>query len=480
MIGLGNKCPICGECGHTYVDDICKWCKAERPIETPDEPEDSDDAEGEDKCSFGQHDQLVKLGCVCPICGECGHTFIEGTCKWCFAEEKNESPETGCTFGQHDQMIELGCICPICKECGHTYEAGICKYCGEKSPFETAPDESGCTFGQHDQMIELGCVCPICGECGHTFIDGTCLWCFAEEENDSADNAPVHKCFAETEAVDNEDNKTHAIVCAECEKFWKDEAHKWEEGVCTECGAESPFSTAPEHKCFAETKAVDNKDGLTHAIKCAKCDAFWKDEAHKWEDGTCTECGDKIGFGPAPDEDGEENGKCTFGQHDQMIELGCICPICNECGHTYEMGICKYCGKKLPVVIAPICTHPAGVSVGQTVVEPTCEAAGYILTRKVCNTCGKTYEITSPLGDAIGHNWNQTIEEATCTTDRREVYVCQNCGDSYDRVFSGTATGHIYVNGNCSCGAKKYQDTTTSSHKSYTWDFQDVFFTQEP
>ena len=130
MIELGCICPICGECGHTYENNACKYCGAKGPFSTPDKDEETEDK----KCTFGQHDQLMELGTKCPICGEWGNKDEQPD-----ADVAPEKP--GCTFGQHDQMIDLGCICPMCKECGHTYADGVCKYCGEKSPFSTAPDK---------------------------------------------------------------------------------------------------------------------------------------------------------------------------------------------------------------------------------------------------------------------------------------------------------------------------------------------------
>ena len=176
----------------------------------------------------------------------------------------DDADEKKCTFGQHDQMIELGCICPICKECGHTWADGVCKYCGEKSPFSTAPE---CKHeNAHFKQIISD---PTCTEDGY-IIQG-------EKYCDECEKfIGLSQIF------------TNGLEAR---------GHKWADGVCTVCGEKSPFSVAPDtHKCMAETKYVHNKDGKTHDIVCAECGKLWKNEAHNWEslvegEWFCVDCG---------------------------------------------------------------------------------------------------------------------------------------------------------------------------------------------
>ncbi len=363
--------------------------------------------------------------------------------------------------------------------------------------------------------------------------DQKCAFCDfvgqpASDDDTSDDVDPEvqeHKCFAETKAVANKDGLSHSIVCAVCEDFWKNEAHNWADGVCTECGAESPFGTAPkcEHpEGFTKQYIVEptcteagyikdckfcrvcgeqydvkeyplgeatghswvtheiqptcTRDGLRYSA-CETCGvknplmSTIPAAGHLWEEGVCTACGTKNPFSTAPEKpEKPEEGKCTFGQHDQLMELGTKCPICGEWGKKDDDSADNAPDTK--------CEHPSGVSVGQKIFEATCEEDGYILTTKVCNECGEKYEIESPLGEAIGHNWKQTITEATCSADRKFSYVCRNCGESYETVDKGTATGHNYVNGKCTCGAVEPVKECTHPEKSRSVHKQDATCTE--
>ena len=519
---------------------------------------------------------------VCTVCGDCNHSDLrpyaqakevgcleDGSkaiyfCGGCYYSESETMlyAVDGELYETYADAVEAAKIAAPGK---HTYEDGVCTACGAKSPFSTAPDESDeeedaepkCTHSQHNLMITVGGKCEACGS-------STPIFTTAPDQSDDA-----HKCFADgnIKAVDNEDGKTHAIVCAKCDAPWEgkeEEAHNWENAVCTECGAKSPFSTAPdesdeeeteqpevpekkcpnklhnvvkqlgwpcvgcgdedfacryplhkllkklgifcmgcdlweaeddnteetipeqteseetednttaetEHEC-SEFKAVANKDGMSHAIVCADddCKAFQKNEAHKWEDGVCADCGAESPFQATPKCEhpsgvsiDQEVHEATC-EEDGYILTVKVCDACGEefevrselgeaTGHDWEDGVCTNCGEESPFQTAPKnCKHPSGVSIAQKIVEPTCEEDGHILTKQICNDCGEEFERKDPLGKkAIGHDWKQTVTEATCTTDRKEEYECNNCGDTYEHVYTGSATGHTYVNGKCACG----------------------------
>ena len=75
-----------------------------------------------------------------------------------------------------------------------------------------------------------------------------------------------------------------------------------------------------------------------------------------------------------------------------------------------------------------------------SVVSPTCTDDGY--TVYVCDNCGDSYNANHV--SALGHNYVVTKEvESTCTSGGYSVYTCTRCGDSYnDDVVS--ANGHDY------------------------------------
>jgi len=500
---------VCAECGefwkneaHDWEDGVCTACGYESPFGTaPEQPEEG--------CTFGQHDQMIELGCICPICGECGHTFVDGVCKWCKAEEEVEAPvepkHPGCLKPETcsgERLLETerngklevvwacgkltfedipvvekhpGCLKPatctgerlleterngkleVVWACGKlTFEdipvvekhPGCLKPetcsgepldkfekngklevvwpCG-KLTFEDLPEEEKkCTFGQHDQLIALGTKCPICGE-----------WGKVEEEQPDADVDPnAHKCMAETKAVANKDGLSHEIRCAECDKRWKTEAHNWEDGVCVDCGFETPFSTAPDvHKCMAETKAVANKDGLSHEIRCAECDKRWKTEAHNWEDGVCVDCGFETPFSTAPEKPAHEHDWFTFGI---MTKLG-------------EEWFCKKCGKVEYREVAHV--HEYTI---EKIVDATCTEDGY--KTGVC-ACGEEAPFKAVI-KATGHDWFTF----GIMTKLGEEWFCKKCGKveyrevahvheyTIEKIVDATCTEDGYKTGVCACG----------------------------
>ena len=68
--------------------------------------------------------------------------------------------------------------------------------------------------------------------------------------------------------------------------------------------------------------------------------------------------------------------------------------------------------------------------------EPTCTEDGYNNYRCWCGTESKEAL------EAIGHDYQEEIIEATCTDEGKEVYTCSNCGDTYENSIK--ATGHNY------------------------------------
>ena len=311
--------------------------------------------------------------------------------------------------------------------------------------------------------------------------------------------------MAETKAVKTDSLTTHDIVCAECEKFWKTEAHDWDDGVCTVCGFETPFgndTVEPEHKCMAETKAVKTDSLTTHDIVCAECEKFWKTEAHDWDDGVCTVCGFETPFSPAPEKpvepkhpgclkpetctgerllETEKNGKLevvwacgklTFedlpeedckheNTHDDIFEASCSKEgtkkvVCDDCGetvseevlpvndnHAFHNGKCLLCGKE------EVCEHDYKVVKEQAA---DCLYPAYVW--KVCTKCGaeKNHEVGEPTGE---HNYVVVKELAPTCVEAGYVWMeCSVCGAEKNHEV-GEATGeHEYVDGKCEmCGA---------------------------
>ena len=491
----------------------------------------------EHEFSYWATDNAYKCNKCYTVCNDHSYVYDEEkedyACKTCGAvcEHKYEGCKCGaCPATNHVPGADVKIEPATCTENG--WEKVYCANCTDVYSM-TEKTATGHTW-ENGKCTVVGCG----KDCEHNYVNGNCTVC------------KLHKHEAGlTERVTKEATCTEAgektVYCAYCTEPYGTVAleatgHKAGhtkqyivEATCTEAGyikdckfcltcgeqydvREYPLGEATGHSWVShEIAATCTRDGMRYSA-CETCGAknpFMSvilSEGHQWEEGVCTTCGAESPFETAPEQpDTDEAPECTFGQHDEMIELGCICPICKECGHTYEAGVCKYCGEKSPFSTAPeqpdadeeeddtadnapaqpdadedeVCEKHSGVSNGQVVVQATCENDGYILTHMVCRNCGTAYDVTSPLGEAIGHNWKQTVTEATCTTNRKEDYVCLNCGETYDHVHTGTATGHHYVNGQCACGASDpaeevappAEDNTSTNNKKYTWDFQNIF-----
>ncbi|MBO5042512.1 MAG: hypothetical protein J6D87_06055, partial [Clostridia bacterium] len=182
------------------------------------------------------------------------------------------------------------------------------------------------------------------------------------------------------------------------------------------------------------------------------------DEATCTEDQTCTVCGAVLT--PALGHNYEATvtpPTCT--------EDGYTTHTCNRCGDTYtdtpteklghtegneatctEDQTCTVCGTVL--------TSALGHNYEATVTPPTCTEGGY--TTHTCSRCGDTYTDTpteklghtegneatctedqtctvcgAVLTPALGHNYEATVTDPTCTEDGYTTHTCNRCGDTY-------------------------------------------------
>ena len=267
------------------------------------------------------------------------------------------------------------------------------------------------------------------------------------EQPDADVDPNAHKCMAETEAVANKDGLSHSIVCAECGEFWKNEAHDWEDGVCTVCGFESPFSTAPEqpeedeHKCMAETKAIANKDGLSHSIVCAECGEFWKNEAHNWtslKDGEwfCLDCGTFTTKNPNAEEHACVAGKKPANNGDGTHSYKCECgEVVSTEAHNWTSlkdgeWFCKDCGVF-------------------TTEDPNAEEHECVAGKKPANNGDGTHSYKCECGEVVSteaHNW---------TSLKDGEWFCKDCGVFTTEDPNAPECDHAH---------KKYVDNGNGSH----------------
>lgn len=99
-----------------------------------------------------------------------------------------------------------------------------------------------------------------------------------------------------------------------------------------------------------------------------------------------------------------------------------------------------------------ICGETERLEVEEQVTNEDCTTLGHDMVDGVCQRCG--YE--EPVIQEHTHNYTVSENTATCTEDGVKTYTC-SCGDSYTEEVK--ATGHKFVNGECSVCGYKYTPT---------------------
>lgn len=101
------------------------------------------------------------------------------------------------------------------------------------------------------------------------------------------------------------------------------------------------------------------------------------------------------------------------------------------CEHSFEEGVCTFCGEEDPDYVPPACTHE--------------------------NTTTETYDATC----TAGGSWSET---------------CNDCGEVVNSG-SSPATGHDYVDGICTlCGKEKIEGITIYFQNNWMWSDVRIFY----
>lgn len=135
----------------------------------------------------------------------------------------------------------------------------------------------------------------------------------------------------------------------------------------------------------------------------------------------------------------------------ELDENSVVKATCTTKGFTGNQ-YCSHCGEFLQGTPVDALGH---TEIIDKAVEPTCEETG-LTEGKHCSVCQEVLVAQKEVA-AKGHTHvldTTTVKEATCTTDGYTGDKKCSCGD----VVKGEvvkATGHKYVNGECTCGAKE-------------------------
>ena len=200
------------------------------------------------------------------------------------------------------------------------------------------------------------------------------------------------------------------------------------EGALTEEVTTLELTLEPNGHAYAETERVEptcTADGYA-VYTCAGCgDSYTETLAatgHSYEENvtapTCTEMGYTThtcaGCGDSYTDSYVNPTGHSFGDWVTITK-----PTHDEAGLRERE--CEHCGEKQSEAILPV-----GHEFTQTVVDATCTTAGYTV-----NTCECGLEYITDLVQPLGHTYEGVVTEPTCTEDGYTTYTCAACGDSY-------------------------------------------------
>lgn len=345
------------------------------------------------------------IDCECTLCDYEEHEWNYGFCSYCLKECGHSSVEnarcTICGYSCYGKLEE------------HRYDENLfCKICGYHD-CESVGNFTDVAGGTDEACKIRNChVCEKAKNVPHEYVGGSCNICSYTHKN--------HNWYYIA------DNYYHYKTCKVCYYDIPD-IHDWENSVCTVC----------KHKC----------EGPHTDCECVDCDY----ENHRWNFGVCEDCGYEhedhvIGETPDYPEQYYHYYVCEICSYPvpekHEFDENSYCSICDyTCEHpVYNGGGCDYCGAK----------H----NCDETTIAIEC--TDYTKHRKYCTVCfDDSFEAHTFVDDYCtlcgGHNcakvgsftYNTTNTtddycEATCTICNLTSYVehkyrdgigdCDNCG----------------------------------------------------
>ena len=345
----------------------------------------------------------------------------------------------------------------------HIYQDGICISCGAEEPeehehvygepeFIWSEDNQTCTAiftcknGDDEQKVECKVASettdPTCTEVGKTVYTATAL--FGDQEYTDTKEEEIPAVGHNYEYTDNGDG-THTKVCTAGDESTT-EPHVYKDGKCTYCGAAEP----EEHEhVYGEPEFTWSEDNqtCTAIFTCKNGDDEQKVECKvisETTDPTCTEAGKTVYtatalFGDQEYTDTKEEEIPAAGHSYEYTDNGDgthtkVCTIGDDTAaepHTYQDGICVYCGAEEPEGHV----HEYG--------EPE------FIWSEDCKNC--TIVFTCADGDdqqKIECEVTSEITDATCTENGKAVYTAKGSfnGEEYSDMKEEEipASGHAY------------------------------------
>lgn len=241
------------------------------------------------------------------------------------------------------------------------------------------------------------------------------------------------------------------------------------EHICEDCGYKYITDLTPliRHSYKAEiTEPTCETRGYT-TYTCEVCgDTYVSDYTaalgHDWDEGhTVT--------GSTCESEGVMEFHCTRCKEKMIKAISATGHTPGDAATCTEPQECETCGAILEL--------PIGHSYDETVTNPTCTHMGYSTYQ--CKNCEHSY--IGNYTDRIAHNYIASVKEPTCSEMGCTTYTCTECGDSYvsnytDKiqhkytasVTPATCTELGYTTYTCSdCGDSYISDYTETVEHNY-------------
>ena len=405
------------------------------------------------------------------------HTYTEEIDALNHADADNDHVcDNGCgeAQGTHAEQ-ENSHVCAYCGkaagECRDGNNDHNCDVCGEKLTNCVAGENShNCaTCGAKLTDCEAGEKSHNCATCGAKLSD--CKAGAPVVENSTAATCGEAGSYDEViycTVCGEELNRTHHTVDALPHTYVEkvDKAATCEEAgsktlTCSVCGdAKTEVIDALGHNEISyEAKAPTcTAIGWDAYVKCSRCDYTTYNELpvvpHNYEEKvtapdclnggyttyTCTGCA-KTYTGNVTEATGhKENAVVTS-------------PDCLNGGYTTYT--CTVCGATRTGDVTEALGHKEETVEGKAA---TCLEAG-LTNGKKCSVCQLTLEEQKEI-PALGHDYDVTVENATCTTAGLKTFDCKNCDHAYTEEIPASGSHNFtngFVCGNCGFDSTPYR-----------------------
>ena len=450
----GREDATCGKDGKvTYLCSVCGETKEETVPATGEHT-------WEEKTVDATCTEPAKVGKVCSVCGEEGEMeIVEG------------SKPTG-----HKLVLDTdnkNYKAATCEESGlDTFKCENCDYTEEK------PTEAlGHKWNEgEDQAAD--CVNPAgakytCTVCGATKVD--------PYEGELAKPAEGHKYEKVVTPATCKEGGYTTYTCSVCGDSYKDDETPVDENAheakiakvlkdatcttkgiakytCAICGKDLGYKTTETSHDWKEVERIDatcGKDGKVSYV-CTKCEDTKEetipatgehDLEEVFRDATCTEpamVGKACKNCDYTEEMEPVEGSEALG-HDFVLDTEnekYVAATCEEGGlDTFKCSRCDVTKEEPTEALGHKWDEENAVNV-----PADCLHDEHMLVK--CANCNETKEVAYPDGvgeKALGHDYVETVVEATCSAKGYTLHVCSRCEDSFtDNVTEINPENHVW------------------------------------